>query len=186
MSNGITQDKAGKKAVDSPVMGKSYWVPCVFAEKWYDQKNVWIPVLGPLHEDAEIIKFPEEHWHIDWRFVSQRLWKKVRVPAGTVISAKFTTLKVEMKRRKCLREEPYYPALGSRRCSGSGRPTWGEELEQKHAAARVKCLRCPHRNLPLDPASVDVNGLVQCRGHGLRWHLRTGKLAPYNSSVIVP
>src|SRR5262245_46578027 len=30
-----------------------------------------VPVLGPLHEDAQTIGFPWAHYHVDWRFVPQ-------------------------------------------------------------------------------------------------------------------
>lgn len=33
----------------------------------------WVPVLGPFHDDAEIIGFESRHWHVDYRFVSGRL-----------------------------------------------------------------------------------------------------------------
>ncbi len=35
-------------------------------------KHEWIPVLGAVHEDQEIIGFPYLHWHVDRRFLHKK------------------------------------------------------------------------------------------------------------------
>lgn len=52
--------------VKSPEVGKFYLVRCI------DHPNVkgnhrWLPVIGPWHEDAEIVGFSDHHFHYDWR-----------------------------------------------------------------------------------------------------------------------
>ena len=55
-------------------VGKYYEVPHV-RTKWPGTggRVIWVPVLGPSHDDVEIIKFEHEHWHVDYRFLTARL-----------------------------------------------------------------------------------------------------------------
>ena len=50
------------------MIGHYYSVPCVHAE-WGATKAKWWPVIGPGHQDAHELDFPEWHWHLDARFV---------------------------------------------------------------------------------------------------------------------
>ena len=49
----------------------------VVRAQWCHTRADW-PVLGPRHEDADHLNFPYQHWHIDGRFVSAALWRKVK------------------------------------------------------------------------------------------------------------
>lgn len=159
-------------AVPEPcVIGRYYRVPCVDVPMW----NGMVPVFGPLHEDREIIGFPEEHWHIDWRFVpsafiDQRTSRGV--VHGLVVSWKNARGGIVMLRRKCRREMPDFPTHPH-----SGREVfWLRDLEANHRGARLKCGRiCPHRGLPLAGCPVK-DGVVVCPGHGLAWNVDTGEL----------
>ena len=53
--------------VPEPVVGHYYLVPCLQAAK----PGLWLPIIGPEHEDAAIIKFPALHCHYDLRFFSK-------------------------------------------------------------------------------------------------------------------
>lgn len=50
-------------------VGKFYLVPTVVVPSLPKRLQV-VPVMGPLHEDAEFINFPHRHYHPDRRFVS--------------------------------------------------------------------------------------------------------------------
>jgi len=173
----VSVDKEGTRPVVSPVVGKSYWVTCVQVQGWgrKNDTSVYLPVLGGRHEDKEIIGFPTEHFHYDWRFAPQ--WHfNANHGAGRVLLA--SCVKAEVRKHlRCKRAEQRYPSLKRTAISG---PPWGPVLEEKFSKVRMKCLTCPHRGLPLDPASADEHGRVTCRGHGLRWELSTGELAPFN------
>jgi hypothetical protein len=56
-------------------VGSFYEVPCMPVAKqarvYWMPSDLWVPVLGPKHADAEHLEFPWEHYHIDWRFISQ-------------------------------------------------------------------------------------------------------------------
>ena len=57
-------------------IGQLYKRPCV-RTFWpngqpVNSKARWFPIIGPLHEDQDIIGFKPDHWHIDYRFLSLR------------------------------------------------------------------------------------------------------------------
>ena len=60
-------------------VGRYYDVPHIRCY-WPDGGNVfnpqWIPVLGPLHTDREIIGFLPQHWHVDFRFLRKAIRQK--------------------------------------------------------------------------------------------------------------
>lgn len=58
-------------------VGRYYRVPCVRGRWILGDSPLWIPVIGPLHEDTEYIGFPFQHWHVDYRFL--RKWERDRV-----------------------------------------------------------------------------------------------------------
>lgn len=164
-------------------IGKFYSVPCVKSQ-W--QWMPTVPILGPMHEDREIIDFPEHHYHIDWRFVSARAWQR-RLSAspgkgksnghkvlGLPISERNICSDVFMHRLLCKREMPEFPLSA-----------WLTELEPLYASRRLtEDFVCPHRGIPLAGCPVK-NGVVICPGHGLAWNVETRKLVPRQSKLCV-
>jgi hypothetical protein len=177
-------------------IGKRYSVPCVKTvknHKW-DRlwRGEWIPVIGPEHQDAEIIGFPWKHWHVDWRFASEGVFKRTvrqkfgfqdsgivfnyvlqRFPVqqendGTKYETDeaFHLGEVAVRRVTCKRAMPAYPYKLA---------TWLPKLATACAGMRMKNMVCPHRGMPLKgcPLNGDV---VTCPGHGLRWNVKTGEL----------
>ena len=61
------------------ILGRTYLVPCV-RSVWhtFSSRPMWLPVNGPLHDDADIIKVDFFHWHLDWRFLSRRQIRTIR------------------------------------------------------------------------------------------------------------
>lgn len=168
---------------EAPIVGKNYLVPCVLYEPngIGEKGSVWLPVFGPLHGDKEIIKFPERHWHLDWRFMSQRKIDGRGCHRAFIRDHYFSVplsvsprscLEKEPteKRLKCVREMPKYPI--------SVIP-WLKELNAAFRGQRViqagGCSVCPHRGLSLDGLGDDPKRTV-CRGHGLVWNLENGEL----------
>lgn len=153
-------------------IGRFYRVPCVQTAKPLFGKPVgtWIPVIGPEHEDAEFIEFPEVHWHIDWRFVSARSfewysddWRVLNWP----ISMKNTSGIVARKLLRCKRPMPVHD---------QSRIPWLRQLEAAYADCSLpKSMICPHRGLPLAGCPIR-NGVVICPGHALAWNVETGGL----------
>ena len=172
-----------------PVVGRYYLVPCVRVTK---DKSVsgfppglW-PVIGPLHDDIENLDFHPRHWHLDARFLSVPQLDQVTVHDMSINRVFGVVLcktglygqkgvpipgigdKPQIMRRRCMRVQPEYPNV---RVSGFAK------LQDAMAESRVRCGRCPHRNLPLDslPRVPGTNEVI-CVGHGLRYDLTTGAL----------
>lgn len=156
------------------VIGKMYSVPCVENPPWKNAGR-WLPILGPLHEDAEIVKFEYRHYHIDWRFVSKSFFTTStwglppRSPLGRVLSPDLIpgfAYQIINRRMKCKRTMPEFPVTAP----------WLSELEQEFESARLgPNLICPHRGMPINGCPIK-DGNVVCPGHGLRWNIETGEL----------
>lgn len=170
-------------------IGKFYMVQSVYAERWFEKFTGWVPVIGPKHEDAELINFPAEHWHVDWRFAGEHL-------VSALLKLRFNILEqcdqrllyaypvqefeqgmggrngrkivkeIGLRRMKCKREWPDFPR---------DRAVWQPRLMREFACTKMKNMRCPHRGIPLDTVPA-VDGVITCPGHGLRWNITTGEL----------
>ncbi|MFY0539938.1 sigma factor-like helix-turn-helix DNA-binding protein [Nannocystis pusilla] len=63
-----------------PELGRVYLVPCVYIDPaahvgYAGLLKGWWPVIGPRHEDAEIVGFEPMHWHFDYRFLSDTQYR---------------------------------------------------------------------------------------------------------------
>lgn len=181
--------------VEHPAIGRFYEVPCVEWRRvatypdggeiqFRPTRPIWcediMPVLGPLHDDKEIIGFPEDHWHVDWRFVSQRVFKIASYGredgdasrSARVISLKNSTGSVIRKWLKMKRIHVLFPGF-----TEHFKNPWLRKLEAKYAGRSLKCGVCPHRGISLANAPLEA-GLLVCPGHGLAFHPATGLLTP--------
>lgn len=153
------------------IVGEFYLVNTVARKR----DRATIPVHGPLHEDKEILKFPDRHWHIDWRFLSKRLYADVEsysmgysMPWEQPISFQNTTGTVTRLRLRCQRLFGDYPPVA--------RIKWFGALQEKYRDAKMKNdFICPHKGLPCNSTPVK-DGIVVCRGHGLAFNVTTGEL----------
>lgn len=159
-------------------IGKFYSVPTVFGLFGYKYDH-W-PVLGPMHDDKEVIGFPYVHYHYDFRFFNISQWDfALRYtmggpPHGMVMSynPELTGTKpgpIIFRRRKCQREYPEFPS----EIASSG---WLPKLQEKYRDATLKDWTCPHKGASLRGLPIDEAGCVTCPLHGLRWNIETGKL----------
>lgn len=156
-------------------IGEFYQVPAVRVETFHGFEG-WIPVIGPMHEDAELIGFPFQHFHVDWRFVPQRLWRllgnrcytnhhfawPIQCPDGR---GKRVILEGPLLRRmKCKRDPGRFP---------TERAGWLKALGERYACAKLTNGACPHRGIPVSAMHRDGDVLT-CPGHGLQWNAITG------------
>lgn len=170
------------------VIGRFYSVPTVYGPLG-GQVGRW-PVLGPLHDDRDVIGFEWEHYHYDWRFFSPTAWDYVIrwatnssgefKPHGLVMSDRpdipcpIRVGPVIYRRRKCYRLMPEFP----REFAAKG---WLKRLEAAYANQTLKPgLICPHRGASLRGLPV-VDGCITCPLHGLRWDVATGRLVAEGS-----
>ena len=181
--------------------GRYYEQPCV-RTIWPGSggKIEWIPVLGPVHSDREIIGFTPQHHHVDFRFLRKpqiprdghppligeifatpvsRVWPDVPDPPRMGVELdKLPDCRyplssyMKIMRRRFGQHYPDYP----------DRPdiiTWLPALHLAYRDHRLKPdLICPHRGASLEGMRPDQDGCVTCPLHGLRWHLLSGQLRP--------
>lgn len=184
-------------AVDSKPyeVGKRFAIQCVHG-RLYDH-IAWWPVMGEAHRDAEIVNFPHLHYHVDWRFVSDRTYQRHvgRPSRGESINAHVVPLMLlprlapntamddapheivsKVRRLKCKRMLPAYP---------HGLTGWMNALAAHYAGACLKRGVCPHRGYDISREPV-VDGVVTCPLHGLRWNVETGAAVPPPASLHKP
>ncbi len=164
-------------------VGKFYKVPCVKATTRFNLGGGLIPIMGPLHSDAEFINFPHPHWHIDFRFLGAHAWGRVHQRRFHGDSACYTHVAqkdphwggpildhafgVQTRRMQCKRAFPLYPYKLA---------TWLPKLKAAFSDHRLKPgLVCPHKGISLADCPRDGD-VVTCPGHGLRWNVKTGAL----------
>ena len=185
-------------------LGHCYDVPVVRG-RWYGTAPADWPVLGPRHDDREIIGFDQQHYHLDGRFIAPRLWRTVvnkqkardrafpaklfcpTLPRGwaatlnivlTVHPSPLPTREVVPlgTRRLRLRRQPP-PDLDTHYAAAHGLFTkWYEPLQDAYQDARLRGHVCPHRGADLTGLPLDDEGCVTCPLHGLRWHVESGRL----------
>ena len=156
----------------SCVAGKMYKVPCIRHELLGPRWKGWIPLVGNIHEDADVIGFDPWHVHADWRFLPpalDELSRVVTLSPGTLRlhwSKIYHLIRVnadlEVRRKMCRRAEP---------------PTWPEQssfrgkLEDAYSGCRlIGGHICPHRGINVACGNELRPGLRQCPGHGLAWN----------------
>ena len=160
------------------IVGKFYQVRAVLAINWHGYHNVWLPVVGPKHEDAEFSGFPWQHYHLDWRFMPHRIYDFVaslRGPSMVYASpiqcpdTRGVRVIAEgpiFKRMKCKRALPPFPLEQVRK-------KWLPALESKYACAKLTKGVCPHRGIPVE-SMIREGDILTCPGHGLQWNAITG------------
>lgn len=156
---------------------------------------LWIPVHGPQHEDAEIIGFRYQHYHVDTRFMSDaflfhylakykseyylmgKTFAEEAMIIPVIVESQSVYFKVEspepvLRKRRCYREMPDFPP---------GTTTgFGPRLRAVYADCQLDPENpiCPHRGFKLS-GLPDRDGVVICPGHGLSFNLTTGRLATH-------
>lgn len=164
---------------EPPVVGRFYMVPVV-RFVWCDVEADW-PVLGPMHADEEFFNFPKRHYHVDARFVSAALARKLRRYGGDNVASAAQRYPLSqrwgddepdlpngrptLKRLKCRSAEFAYH-FGHQEAVGHLRAHYGEPAEP--IVRPDGRLLCPHRKVDLSQFAPDANGLVTCPLHGLR------------------
>ena len=171
-----------------PTIGEFYLVPCVQLVESYSFFGAgdWIPVLTPLHTDAEIgVKYP--HWHYDYRFFDSDVYERILryedgdrnrassyQRAGIILWPSFPYEKTQI----VTSETPEFRRLKCKRTHNRAWPTVSHihpVLEAQFKDARVKNHTCPHRGVSMLGCKVEVGKRI-CPAHGLVWDAETGEL----------
>lgn len=187
---------------EPPVVGQWYLVPCVLY--WWSDLKAWWPVIGPKHDDVEHLAFEQVHYHLDRRFLPERMFRGTKpyvTPSGerrfwrsadTQLAARplgeygpGTRHNADsatggplpapvLRKRRCIVADVGFPALADEGVYGT--------FDRFHAAYEGKrCGRdadghliCPHKGARLSSLAADRNGVVTCPLHGLAVNVRTG------------
>ena len=181
--------------------GNTYTTKCVRACLSTTSPPEWIPVIGPAHDDTEIIRFNDVHLHIDWRFLGPRQRAKVMtlggdVPQGIVITVVYPndgSGPIAMDKALKAVDTPNESFLKEKRKIYHGPfPPYPEEPPPHWLPALSKAYRdatltpeqaCPHRGTDLSDVEPDDQGRITCPLHGLRWRVDTGAAEPQNGDL---
>ena len=177
--------------------GKYYLRPCV-RTRWPSTKQPvrWIPVLGPPHSDAEIIKFSPRHFHADFRFLPRKLQEASGYPDTEVHHVFRTAVTIAYphvpgKPAQPVQinflptaEFPTHTFFQERRVQFNGNYPeypdrhipWLEQLTETYQGQRLQGeeMVCPHRGASLKGIAPGNDGLISCPLHGLRFDPATG------------
>ncbi|WP_332772956.1 Rieske 2Fe-2S domain-containing protein [Phenylobacterium sp.] len=171
-----------------PVVGCSYLVPTIVYPWLLSSRTGPWPVFPNLHEDAELLGFKWDHYHIDPRFLDARTWEMADsynlktdalgvcqgFPLATVIGGKLRPHPpIVWRRRVCKRELGTYRFHYQENIGKIAKVYAGQQCER----ARTGWV-CPHRNYPLGSIEPDINGVITCPLHGLKVRADDGVVLP--------
>lgn len=133
-----------------------------------------VPVLGPKHEDKDIIGFPHPHYHVDWRFVTKKLFNTCGPWRSDGAAHEFAKVlesrhveRLETVRLKMRRPFRVWPVE---------RAKWFNLLQDAYQDKTAHRGICPHKGADMKTLPVDADGCVTCPLHGLKWDAKTWQL----------
>lgn len=174
-----------------PVIGRYYLVPTIAFP--YDGTTQDWPVIGIKHTDADHLKFPDQHYHFDFRFFPKRTWDRFSGYSREGLTSFVTNIEApharvlsefhhKQRHHPDLPEMPVYKRLRCRRDFSFltvGRFAHFAELHKAYAgrpAIRTEVgFVCPHRLAPLSGLKANDAGTIQCPLHGLCFNSVTGE-----------
>ena len=160
--------------------GKTYRVPVAHGT-WRHWTRDWV-ILGPWHDDAEIIGFPDHHYHLDPRFVPLSIWRGAKdahrglqyifgAPLGAAVNPSPSWVSPQplgLRRRKMLRQV----SANTIALVFSNVP-WEGALRAAYCGQHLHGTVCPHRGADLRGFEPGADGMVVCPLHGLRFHVES-------------
>lgn len=188
------------------VVGKRYLVPCVRIGGYSDfgLRTSYVPINSYLHDDIKVIGFKNKHWHIDWRFVSERMMADIKFGHGLIglpipvqrtglvvlydknkqFSNSTNDLTIYYRQRVCLREYNNNECFLKNKIADNVPGKWVENLSAHFKCSKLKesdgQLICPHKGVVIDKTLIDDKGNYVCPGHLLRFNPKTLEVVPNN------
>jgi Rieske [2Fe-2S] domain len=190
-----------------PVIGKNYLVRCLkmdgLAASFYPGIE-WMPIIGDLHEDSNIIDFNYWHYHIDFRFVPKDSFglltqhtlhpektgfhfSKVMIVKGENLNPKTNQSErdqvchsasglIEYRKLKCKRVMGEFPAMYPNLFKEPIEVRFMRKLQNAYKGCKLKKDHyCPHKRFNLSSIPANENGIIVCPGHGLAFDKETRK-----------
>jgi hypothetical protein len=157
------------------VIGRYYNLPCINLGSKASHHSFWgewVPLIGPPHQDKEIVNFPYWHIHTDTRFLTLDDSYRSSYASGApvcfggpspyldkVYEDLINNSTLQVKRLQCRRAKPLaFPFA-----------PWRKELQNAYADSHAVDGICPHRGIAIACGHRLAPGLRQCPGHGLVW-----------------
>jgi len=159
----------------TPVVGQVYMVPCVEPMDDSPIIDYW-PVYSKAHEDKVLLGVDWHHYHVDVRFMSD---EQIRYLTESGLEEDVFITGIELKEYNkqmfhrpfiCKRNMPEFPVKFT-----DATDALESKLPPLKISRKGNCMRCPHRNTPLNGLPVRDN-VVVCPAHGLAWDVRTGDM----------
>ena len=184
--------------VEKKIIGQFYDIPCISLTPggYVLGGNKWAPIFGPIHQDADFFNFPYDHVHIDFRFLSNAVFRRVRARYDRNCDARGVYKMVAnsphqpitMRKLECKRDWPspyaYTEQIFSKMTTDECRDYTEQQLPKTargycalraaFADKKMTNMVCPHKGMPLDEAHREGD-VVTCPGHGLKWNVVTGE-----------
>lgn len=160
------------------VAGKRYSVPAVHARIRDGHPPQWLPILGRNHEDADIVGFEPQHWHIDLRFATDRQLQTLDPNHNGRCYMRVVTLSnVQPQGQTCeaaaLRLARYMRDTGASAESVHETDTWLFEHEEHPVGTwyRIAAMECHRTTLPAYPHGLAYwSEILNARYAGRTWN----------------
>lgn len=167
-----------------PVVGKFYLVPTIHYV-YCEMTDYW-PVIGPKHNDIEYFNFYPLHYHVDGRFLSKRVSRRLSryvYPRFSVSDGPWPCVNSRpLSQRDHIRGNNHslpHPVWRRRKCLFSvAKYVYGEvaavkELNDAMAGCRPILAKngrylCPHRKSDITTIPAGPDGVLVCPLHGLK------------------
>lgn len=172
----MTIERADRQT--APLIAGRFYLVATVRAKWINRMGDW-PVIGTLHEDRDILHFPEQHFHVDARFLPpsyKDLWHVFIYPLHARRGQPPLPAPV-MKRRKCI--TPHVPWFVDWRRNTGPFYELRTHFAGRHCDKGKAGWICPHRHAALgsiQPEGHPEAGVITCPLHGLRIDAATGKV----------
>lgn len=161
------------------ILREEYLVPHIHVR----QHGSWMPIVLPLHNDADFLNFPIDHYHYDIRFLYLREMRLIVGNSLVCMSMQAITAyigsqvvgndlgdcdlaTIKFFKRKCRRQN--FDWLLNYR----GKIKRFADFEDYFCGIKARiapCGKCPHKGVDLRQVLPDENGIKTCPAHGLRF-----------------
>ena len=159
-------------------VGEHYRVPVAHGT-WSGIEKQWV-VLGPYHEDRELIGFEYDHFHLDPRFVPQHIWRRHVDDSASNGNIKAILGRPLTRAHEDAWGPPTFVGHRKMRMIRMVSPEavravfessrWMGELQECYDGS-LRGTICPHRGGDLRGFAPDKHGCVTCVLHGLTWRV---------------
>ena len=156
------------------VVGQFYRRPVAKMNCHVPNRPVYFDALLPILHTHVGDQTGTEHHHLDMRFMSNYLLRRLGLSPDTVVGA--APVPIEIARVRCFRA--YIPTVKHMHLDSADSFV---NLQKQESGKVMTCNKCPHQGCDLSsvlPNKVNGQFVLTCPCHGLQWSTDTGRLVP--------